>query len=170
MVFSCETRDSRADAKSAVGSRDDDGCTRCAKTPSGMLRDDSVDATQCTCERNDPVTARARVVLPTPAAPTNTTPQQSLPVSADRTAPNSDGRSTICQPCAMALKCNSPSSSFPVNSSGVADLEVTVLGRQVGGTTGFESFHAVHSMPERAGRFVDLLLQPVDGSQRLVFD
>src|SRR4029077_4272849 len=104
----------------AVGSREVDGPTRCAKTPSGMLFEDSVDATQRTSERSEFVTARASVVLPTPAAPTRTTPELSDPVSADRTAPNSDGRSTICQPGAMARKSNSTHASSPVNPVALA--------------------------------------------------
>ncbi len=44
-----------------------------------MLRDDSVHAVQCTLRLNDAVTVRANVVLPTPAAPTRTTPQLSCP-------------------------------------------------------------------------------------------
>src|SRR5690606_21809511 len=96
-----ETSDSRAEASRAVASRDTEVPTRWAKTPSGMLRDDCVEATQCTWERSDPATARASVVLPTPGSPTSTTPQDSLPVRADRTAPNSAGRSTICQIGAM---------------------------------------------------------------------
>ncbi len=101
MLFPWDTRDSRAEASRAVASRLGDVPTRWANTPSGMLRDDSVDATQCTWVRSDSVTARASVVFPTPASPTSTTPHDSLPVSADRTAPNSEGRSTICQTCAM---------------------------------------------------------------------
>jgi hypothetical protein len=60
--------DSRVDVIRATGSRDADVGTHCANTPSGILRDDSVHATQRTCDRNEAVTVRASVVLPTPAA------------------------------------------------------------------------------------------------------
>jgi len=76
---------------------DADGFTRVAKTPSGMLREDSVHAAQCTFERSDVVTVRASVVLPTPAAPTTTTPQLSRPSKADRIASCSTRRSSSCQ-------------------------------------------------------------------------
>ena len=91
------TRDSRAAAISAIGSRDVDGLTKCAITPSGMLREDSVHATQRTGERSDAVTVRAKVVLPTPAAPNKTTPPLSRPVNTDRIASNSAVRSINCQ-------------------------------------------------------------------------
>ena len=65
---------SRAADRNATGSRDVAVPTKCAKTPSGMLRADSVPATHCTRDGSDCVTRRARVVLPTPASPISTMP------------------------------------------------------------------------------------------------
>ena len=74
------------------------GPTRCAKTPNGIDRADSVPATQCTGVVIDWVTARARVVLPTPASPNSTMPEKSFPpAKAERIAPNSSSRRTIGQ-------------------------------------------------------------------------
>ncbi|CPW03660.1 Uncharacterised protein [Mycobacteroides abscessus subsp. abscessus] len=66
-----------------------------------MLRDDSVQATHRTSVSSDLVTARASVVLPTPAAPTSTAPQVESSAMAERTAPNSVWRSSNCQLRAM---------------------------------------------------------------------
>ena len=96
MVSPSATRDSRADPMRAMGSRDPDEDTQWANAPSGMLRDDSVHAAQCTFRFNDAVTVRAKVVLPTPAAPTRTTPQLSVPLRAARMASCSAGRSKSC--------------------------------------------------------------------------
>ena len=81
---------SRAAAKPAIGSRDAAGPTRWAKTPNGIERADSVPATQCTGVGSDWVTARANVVLPTPASPNSTIPEKSCcPARAERMGPNS---------------------------------------------------------------------------------
>jgi hypothetical protein len=89
--------DSRAAASSATGSRDPDAGMRWAKTPSGMLREDSVQPTHCTPVCSDSVTARARVVLPTPATPISTTPPPRSLVNVERIESNSAGRSSNCQ-------------------------------------------------------------------------
>ncbi len=106
-VLSSARIDSRAEAISATGSREADGLTQCAKAPSGMLREDSVHAAQRTLERGDAMTLRANVVLPTPAAPTKTTPQLSVPPNADRMASCSTGRSSNCQRRPMESECMS---------------------------------------------------------------
>jgi hypothetical protein len=67
-----------------------------------MLREVSVHAAQCTGAVSESVTVRARVVLPTPAAPITTTPRQSGRVSAERITSRWTGRSSNCQLPAMA--------------------------------------------------------------------
>ena len=88
---------SRAELISAMGSRAADDGTHCAKTPSGMLREDSVHATHCTDAGSAVVTARASVVFPTPAGPVNTMPPLSAAVSAARIPARSSLRSSNCQ-------------------------------------------------------------------------
>ena len=58
----------------------------------------SVPATQCTGVGSDWVTARAKVVLPTPASPNSTIPAKScVPARAERIVLNSSSRRTIGQ-------------------------------------------------------------------------
>lgn len=90
------------------GSREPVVGTRWAKGPSGMLREDSVQPTQLTSERSVAVTARARVDLPTPAAPVSTTPPPVPPVNVERTESNSAGRSSNCHRLAMSSECKCP--------------------------------------------------------------
>ena len=111
---------SRAAARPAIGSREAAGPTRCAKTPNGIDRADSVPATQCTGVVSDWVTARARVVLPTPASPNSTMPEKSIPpANAERIAPNSSSRRTIGQD---RVSTSRDSTANPDEGSGLAVL------------------------------------------------
>jgi hypothetical protein len=102
MVSGLLRMDSRAETNRAIGSRGPVEPTHGANAPSGRLREVSVHAAQCTGAVSDAVTVRARVVLPTPAAPITTTPRQSVPVSAARIDSCSTGRSSNCQRLAIA--------------------------------------------------------------------
>src|SRR5262249_53972976 len=74
--------------------------TRCANTPSGILRADSVAAIHCTRTANDRVTSLANVVLPTPESPNSAMPQKPLPgISADLIDLNSLSRKTTGHGC-----------------------------------------------------------------------
>src|SRR4051794_19194008 len=94
---------SRAAARNATGSRDVAVPTKCANTPRGMLRADSVPATHCTRTGSACVTKRASVVLPTPASPTRTMPQTPCTsTSADWMVAYSLSRATTGQLLAIA--------------------------------------------------------------------
>ncbi|SKX65208.1 Uncharacterised protein [Mycobacteroides abscessus subsp. abscessus] len=107
IVSPCARRLSRAADRYVTGSLDTAGPTRCANTPSGIDRADSVPATQRTPVSVPDVTSRANVVLPTPESPVSTTPHTEPPgFSADWIVRNSCSRSISGHVPCMGFESN----------------------------------------------------------------